>query len=101
MSEIPKKANKSIRLLEGLVEQLHFFYGDNPEKFKKHVLKDAIEIENNLKDLAINKKETFKRISKRYEEYYRKRADIIDTANVDIDDSIRKRYRSDIKKDRK
>ena len=66
MSEVPKRANHAIELLAGLVEQLHYFYGED-RKFKTDVLKDAIEIENILKDLSVNKKETFKRIAKKYE----------------------------------
>ena len=100
MSEIPKRAEKAILLLEGLVEQLHYFYGDH-RRFKTDVLKDAIEIENILKELSINKKETFKRIAKKYENYYkRKKESIID----DVDDSIlldvvKKKYKEDIKRD--
>ena len=104
MSEVPKRANHAIELLEGLIEQLHYFYGDN-RKFKTDVLKDAIEIENILKDLAVYKKETFKRIAKKYEEYYKKKQEAIDitVANADdskLNESIRNRYRHDFKEDR-
>ena len=103
MSEVPKRANHAITLLEGLVEKLHYFYGDN-RKFKTDVLKDAIEIENILKDLAVNKKETFRRVAKKYEEYYKKKQQAIDNAVATADDaklneSIRDRYRHDFKKD--
>jgi len=105
MSEVPKRANHAITLLEGLVEQLHYFYGED-RKFKTDVLKDAIEIENILKELAVNKKETFRRVAKKYDEYYKKRQQAIDNAVATADDaqlneSIRDRYRSDFKKDRK
>ena len=104
VTKAPKRADKAIQLLEGLVEQLHYFYGDN-RKFKTDVLKDAIEIENALKDLAVNKKETFKRIAKKYDEYYKRKQQAIDNtvANADdakLNDSIRDRYRHDFKKDR-
>ncbi len=101
MSEVPKKADKAIGLLSGLVEQLHYFYADD-RRFKTDVLRDAIEIENILKDLAVNKKETFKRIAKKYEEYYKnKSTDVVaDVDDTKLNDSVRNRYRHDIKKDR-
>ena len=105
MSEIPKRADKAITLLEGLVEQLHYFYGED-RRFKTDVLKDAIEIENTLKEHAINKKDTIKRIAKRYENYFRKKQEAIDntvvnTNDTKLNDSIKHRYRHDFKKDRK
>ena len=104
-NKTPKRANHAIGLLDSLVEQLHYFYGGSDAKFKKHVLKDAVEIENVLKDLAINKEETFKRIKKRYEVYYRKKQETIDntvasTNDTKLNDSIRARYKHDFKKDR-
>ena len=105
MNKIPKRADKAIQLLEGLVEQLHYFYNGHESKFKIEVLRDAVEIENVLKDLAVNKKETFKRVAKKYEEYYRKKQEAIDNAVVNtndtkLNDSIKQRYRHDFKKDR-
>ena len=105
VTKVPKRADKAIQLLEGLVEQLHYFYGDD-RKFKTSVLKDAIEIENVLKDLAVNKKETFKRVAKKYEEYYRKKQEAIDntvvnTNDAKLNDSVKQRYRHDFKKDTK
>ena len=104
-NEVPKRANRAITLLDGLVEQLHYFYGNNDVKFRKSVLKDAIEIENVLKDLAVNKKDTFKRIAKKYEEHYRKKQEAIDNTvanatDAKLNDSIRNRYRHDFKEDR-
>ena len=97
MDKVPKRANKAISLLEDLVEQLHYFYGDDDTKFKKHVLNNALEIENILKDLAINKKDTFKRIAKSYNEYYRKKQEVIDNTvanatDIDLNTSIKNRY---------
>jgi len=97
MDKVPKRANKAISLLEDLVEQLHYFYGNNDTKFKRHVLKNAVEIENILKDLAINKKDTFKRIANVYSEYYRKKQEVIDTTvtsatDIDLNTSIKNRY---------
>jgi len=102
MTKIPKKADKAIQLLEGLVEQLHWFYGNNDKKFKEHVLKDATQVEDILKELAINKKETFKRIARKYSELYKKKQEAMDIANIDdtqLNDSIRNRYRPDTNKD--
>jgi len=82
MNKIPKRANKSIELLDKLVSQLHYFYGNADKKFRQHVLKDAIEIENTLKDLAINKKETFRRVAKKYERYYSKKQEAIDNTRI-------------------
>lgn len=98
MSEIPKRADKAIGLLSGLVEQLHYFYGED-RRFKTDVLKDAIEIENILKDLSINKKETFKRIAKKYKEYYETKSDNV-INNVDdskLNERIRDKYKHDFK----
>ena len=105
MSKLPKRADNAIQLLEGLINQLHYFYGED-RRFKTDVLKDAIEIENTLKEHAINKKDTIKRVAKRYEEYFRKKQDAITNTVVNADDtklndSIKHRYRSDFKKDRK
>ena len=102
--EVPKRANHAITLLEGLVEKLHYFYGTD-RRFKTEVLKDAIEIENTLKDHAINQKETFKRLAEKYEIYYKKKQQAIDNTVADADDtklneSIRNRYRHDFGKDR-
>lgn len=104
MNKVPKKADKAIGLLDGLVEQLHYFYMDDT-RFRRDVLKDAIEIENTLKDLAINKKGTFRRIAKKYEEHYRKKQEAIDNTvanatDAKLNDSIRNRYRHDFKEDR-
>ena len=104
MNKVPKKADKAIGLLDGLVEQLHFFYMDD-DRFRRDVLKDAIEIENTLKELAINKKGTFRRIAKKYEEHYRKKQESIDNTvanatDAKLNDSIRNRYRHDFKEDR-
>jgi hypothetical protein len=97
MTKIPMRADKAISLLDGLVEQLHYFYGNNDSKFRKHVLKDAIDIENLLKDLSINKKDTFKRIAKRYESYYRKKQEaVVNTTDSALNDSIRNRYKKEI-----
>jgi len=103
--KLPKRADKAIGLLDGLIEQLHYFYGSSDDKFKKHVLKDAVEIENTLKDLAVNKKGTFKRVAKKYENYYRKKQEAIDNTvanatDAKLNDSIRNRYRHDFKEDR-
>ena len=105
MSKTPKRADKAIGLLDNLVELLHYFYNGNEDKFRKDVLKSATEIEDILKELAVNKKETFKRISKRYEAYYRKKQEAIDNTVVNADDtklndSIKTRYKQNIKKDR-
>ena len=99
MSKVPKRADKAIELLEGLVNQLHYFYGEN-RKFKTDVLKDAIEIENTLKDHAINQKDTFKRIAKKYDEYYKKKQEAIDNTvssadDAKLNDSIRTRYKKE------
>ena len=104
MSDIPKRADNAIQLLEGLINQLHYFYGED-RRFKTDVLKDAIEIENTLKEHAINKKDTIKRIAKRYEEYFRKKQDAVNSTVVNADDtklndSIRSRYKHDFKEDR-
>jgi hypothetical protein len=58
-----------------------------------------------LKDHAVNQKDTFKRIAKKYEEYYKKKQQAIDTtvANADdtkLNESIRDRYRHNFKEDR-
>ena len=97
MDKVPKRANKAIGLLEDLVNQLHYFYGNNDTKFRKHVLPHAVEIENILKDLSINKKETFKRIARSYENYYRNKQDAVNVAidNADeksLNDSLRTIY---------
>lgn len=97
MNKVPKKANKAISLLEDLVEKLHFFYGDH-ENFRNDVLKPASEIEDILKELAVNKKETFKRISKKYEEYYRQKQEAIDitvtkASEQDINERMADRYK--------
>lgn len=98
--EIPKRADKAIKLLDGLIEQLHYFYQDD-RRFKKEVLKDAIEIESILKELAVNKKETFKRIAGKYKRYYENKNDsVIDSVNDSkLNESIKQRYKSDIKRD--
>lgn len=103
--KIPKNADNAIELLEKLVTQLHYFYNGDELKFKKNVLKDAVEIENTLKELAINKKDTFKRIANKYESYYKRKQEAIDNTVINTDDtklneSIRDRYRHDVKKDR-
>lgn len=103
MSKLPKKADKAIELLDGLVEQLHYFYGNNDRKFKTDVLKDATDIENILKDLAVNKKETFKRIARKYSEFYKKKRETMDITDVDdtkLNDSLTKRYKQNTEKDR-
>ena len=92
MNKVPKRADKAIGLLDDLVEQLHYFYGTNEREFKKSVLKSAIEIENTLKDLAVNKKDTFKRIAQKYESYYKKKAEIT-TTEEEITDSVKTRYK--------
>lgn len=98
--EIPKRADKAISLLEGLIDQLHYFYNGDELKFKQNVLKDATEIENILKDLSVNKKETFRRISKKYEEYYKNKSDpIVDVDDTKLNESIRQRYKDNVKKD--
>lgn len=51
----PKKAKKAIEHLHNLVEQLRFFC-QNPERFRKDVLSEAIYIEEALHELAIDKK---------------------------------------------
>ena len=103
MSEVTKRANKAIKLLDGLVDQLHYFYGDHPN-FRKVVLNDAIEIENVIKDSSVNKKETFRRIAKKYEEYYRKKQEAVDNAvagtnDAKLNERIKQRYRLDFKQD--
>ena len=69
MNKVPKKANKAIELLDELVTKLHYFYGDHPH-FRRDVVRPASQIEDILKDLSVNKKETYKRIAKKYEKYY-------------------------------
>lgn len=101
--KLPKKADKAIKLLEKLVEQLDFFYFGDRTKFRKHVLKDAIEIENILKDLAINKKETHRRIAKRYEISMEKKIKEHDDKLLDVNDTklnerIKRQYDHDFKK---
>lgn len=100
MSKVPKRANKAIGLLENLVEKLHYFYGDHQD-FRNDVLKPAMEIEDILKDLSINKKETFKRISRKYEDYYKRKQAAMDTvvSNVsheDLNESLKKRYDKEV-----
>lgn len=101
MTKVPKRADKAIQQLEKLADQLHYFYKGHP-KFKKEVLKPAKEIENILSELAINKKETFKRIAKRYKDFYEKKQEALDSAvtNTNLNDSIRTKYRNYTEKDR-
>lgn len=101
-TKLPKKADKAIKLLEKLVQQLEYFYFGNTKKFGVNVLKDAIEIENILKELAINKKETHRRIAKRYEKLYENKIKKHDDAILDINDTklnerIKKQYITDFK----
>lgn len=97
MNKIPKRADKAIGLLDNIVEQLHYFYGNNDSKFRKHVLKDAVEIENILKDLAVNKKDTYKRIADRYKTYYEQKQEaVVNTTDVKITDSVRTRYKKEL-----
>lgn len=97
MNKVPKRADKAIQLLEILVDQLHYFYNGNV-KFKKDVLKPAKEIENILSELAINKKETFKRIAKRYKDLYDKKIDNV-TSSANPSDGYRAKHRSYFKED--
>jgi hypothetical protein len=66
----PKKAAKAIELLDNLADQLHYFYGNSP-KFRPEVLVHVLEIEQILRDLAVNQMETHHKIAKRYESYYK------------------------------
>ena len=66
-----RKAAKGIELLEGIIRQLEFFYGGNQHpNFRNDALKPILEVEQLLKDLAINKRETHRTIAKRYEKLY-------------------------------
>jgi len=101
--KLPKRADMAIHLLEGLVEQLHYFYGTNIHKFKIDVLKDAFEIENVLKDLAINKKETFKRLRDRYDHYYEKKLEthdstLLNTNDVKLNVRIKEQYKTEVRR---
>ena len=51
----PKQTVKAIDDLHNLVEQLSFFYQDNP-RFRKDVLERAINIEKELCKLSVDKK---------------------------------------------
>ena len=102
-AKTPKRAQKALDLLEHLVEQLHYFYGENDHRFRQDVLQSAFQIENILKDLAVNKVETHKRIALKYENYYKKKLASTSVDSVDeskLNDSIKERYRQDFKKDR-
>lgn len=94
------KADNAIELLDGLVEQLHYFYNGEETKFKEHVLKSATAIEDTLKELSVNKKETFKRIAKKYDEYYKNKHGAVDINDEQLNDSVKQRYQSDFKADR-
>lgn len=51
----PKKTQKAIECLHDLVDHLKFFYTDN-ERFKKEILKNAIYVEDVLREYGIDKK---------------------------------------------
>lgn len=103
MNKVPKKANKAIGLLDDLVTKLHYFYGEHPD-FRRDVVNPASQIENILKELAINKKETHKRIADKYEKYYKKKQDASDAVaaanDASLNESVKSRYRLNTKKDR-
>jgi len=85
MSKTPKKATKAIEILDGILSQLEYFYGgmDHP-RFREDALKPILEIEQLLKDLAINKRETHRTIAKRYEKLYE---DKLKNRNIPVDAS--------------
>ena len=83
MSKTPKKASKAIELLDSILNQLEFFYGGmSHPRFREDALKPILEIEQLLKDLAINKRETHKTIAKRYEKLYE---DKLKNRNIPVD----------------
>ena len=65
----PRKAARAIDLLDKLVGELHYFYGNSP-KFRTEVLNFATEIEGILKELAVNKTEAHHKIATKYKKYY-------------------------------
>ena len=105
---------KSIQIDKKYSNKLNWFYlSINPcltiSFINKHINKfnwEYLSINPCLNIDFINKKDTFKRIANRYEEYYKKKQEALDNAvaNADdtkLNDSIKQRYRTDFKKDRK
>ena len=68
----PKKAIKAIRALHGIINQLGYFYGADTSKFKKDVLKDAILIEDTLRELAVDKKIDHARFASTFKHLFNK-----------------------------
>lgn len=68
----PEKALKAIEALHGIVDQLKFFYGNDHTRFKKDVLKDAIYIEDTLRELAVDKKIDHARFASRFKHLFNK-----------------------------
>lgn len=98
MKKTTKKSDKCIELLNDLVDQLYFFYGNRNKEFKDNVIKPATIIENTLRELAVNKKTTFKQIAERYEKIYKQKQKKVIDIITDLDDtklnqSVSERYR--------
>lgn len=68
----PKKALKAIQALHGIIDQLKYFYGQDMSKFKKDVLKDAIYIEDALRELAVDKKIDHARFASTFKHLFNK-----------------------------
>jgi hypothetical protein len=56
MVKEPKKIRKAIENLHELVNVLEFFYSGDKERFKKEILKNAIYIEDTLRQYGTDKK---------------------------------------------
>lgn len=98
MSKTPKRIDKAVGLLDNLVDQLHYFYGNNEKAFRKDVLKPAVEIEHVLKELSASKTDTFKMIAKKYEEFFKqKQIEQLQKSEEEITDSVKNRYNKELK----
>lgn len=67
----PRKAKIAIDHLQDLVGQLEYFY-QNPEKFRKEVLKKAVYIEEILYELSVDKKIDHARFISRFKHLFAK-----------------------------
>lgn len=86
----PRKAKKAIEELRTLVEQLEFFYQDNP-MFKKEVLERAIFIEKALYQLSVDKKVENAKFVSTFKEIFGKEVKELKEENKELKEELKER----------
>ncbi len=86
----PKKTQKAIEHLHELVDQLRFFYADN-DRFKRDILKNAIYVEDVLREYGVDKKVDHARFISKFKHLFAKENEELKEEVKELKEEIKER----------